>query len=709
MSLRRQLLALGLLTLGLPWAGCQYAREMEGVLRSGLTQSLLASASSIARALDEHEALAGAGQAPDLPERTLYAPALPRAPLLDGYGDDWDPRALEGRRLGPGLEYRLGVHERYLYVLAELSDADTIYASAPGQPPFGDRVVLYLGGTQAPWLLLHTAAPGRLRPVRTTPPEFGPTAETEDRVAGTWVETPDGFAVELRIPLALLAGRFGIGFVDVDRTGPELSARLHSSWRSDETPAQPLKYPAPSLQPAAAPFEQAGWRMRIVDRDGWVLFDGGSVVLPADSAMTNSLAGGLYRWMLGDDQDEELGGYPALENPAGFLADPALRQALTGTAGVRWYREPDAVGTVAAAAVPIRYGGQPQGALILEQGSDVILSLGNTAAARLIGLSTLASLLAALGLLGYATLLSLRVRRLAAAAARALSRHGEIEPSLPGQRAADELGDLARSFSDLLRRVRDYNQYLRSLTGKLAHELRTPLAVAATSIDNIEEEARDPRLAPFLERLREGVARLDRLIRSMSAATALEQAIDNTPSERFPLNAIVTACVDGYRRMHVERTFLLATCETFELDGAPELIAQMLDKLVDNAVEFSASGATITVSLTRSSDGAVLAVANPGPRLPEAMRSQLFESMVSVRDGAAARGHLGLGLYVAALIARCHAAGIDAADLPDGSGVVVRVCFPVSRQPFPASAPVPADGSRRAGTRRSPEPSRGLR
>ena len=51
MSLRLKLLALGLATLGLPWAGCRYAREMEAALREGEQTSLQAVAQTIAASL----------------------------------------------------------------------------------------------------------------------------------------------------------------------------------------------------------------------------------------------------------------------------------------------------------------------------------------------------------------------------------------------------------------------------------------------------------------------------------------------------------------------------------------------------------------------------------------------------------------------------------------------------------------------------------
>ena len=55
MSLRLQLLAVGLLTLVLPWTGLRYVQEMEAALRAGLEQSLLARAATVAAALEQQD------------------------------------------------------------------------------------------------------------------------------------------------------------------------------------------------------------------------------------------------------------------------------------------------------------------------------------------------------------------------------------------------------------------------------------------------------------------------------------------------------------------------------------------------------------------------------------------------------------------------------------------------------------------------------
>jgi two-component system sensor histidine kinase ChvG len=103
----------------------------------------------------------------------------------------------------------------------------------------------------------------------------------------------------------------------------------------------------------------------------------------------------------------------------------------------------------------------------------------------------------------------------------------------------------------------------------------------------------------------------------------------------------------------------------------PEAIAQALDKLVANAVDFAEAGSTITVAVAAQGRSHWrIAVANRGPALPVEMADSLFESMVSVRapadGGPGARGHLGLGLYLVRLIAEFHGGSAQARNRPGG-------------------------------------------
>jgi len=85
--------------------------------------------------------------------------------------------------------------------------------------------------------------------------------------------------------------------------------------------------------------------------------------------------------------------------------------------------------------------------------------------------------------------------------------------------------------------------------------------------------------------------------------------------------------------------------------GAPDLILQLLDKLIENAVDFSASTGTITVRLDRALGNYVLQVQNDGPPIPQVLLGRLFESLFEQRQGRDDKPHFGLGLYIVRLVA----------------------------------------------------------
>ena len=675
MSLRVQLLALAVLTLALPWSGYRYVQELEGALRDGLEQALLASASTVATALADVSLASLRSTTPTPAQNTIYAHPLAAAPELDGYRNDWTLTEAAARSLGDDSRYWVGIHDRFVYVFIEAADDSLVYQRTPTERPYGDRALLLPQGPGAGWLLLHTLSPGTLRPQHTSPSEFIPSARYETRVAAYWRETGTGYALEVRMPVELVGNRLGLALVDVDADADGYAVSLESSWQLDTSLPERFLTRPPALEALGRQFEQPGRRLRIVDADGWVLFDGGALdpVARGIDVTPIGIAEQLLSLVLARGDPP----YSELENPPGYLGDTNLRDALGGPGAIEWYARGTEASAVVVAVVPIATDAGVAGAVILEQGSDAILTLTNEALVELMTFTLGASLLVALGLLSYATYLSFRVRRLARAADTALGPKGEIEAKLPGHRAADEIGDLSRSFSSLLARLRDHTRYLTTLKGKLAHELRTPLAVVATSLDNLEREPHDMRLEPYLGRLREGTDRLDSILAAMSEATALEQAVTSMSREPFGIDAVVRACIEAYGDVYPENTFEYASdVGAASVLGSADLIAQMLDKLVDNAVSFSAPGTKIAIGLRASGNEVVLSVANEGPPLPAAMRDSLFDSLVSVRDRNADRGHLGLGLYVVALIAEFHGGTVDAQDLTDGSGVVFTVQLP---------------------------------
>ena len=666
MNLHRQLLIVSLMTLVLPWAGCQFIRETERALRAGQQDMLAGTALAVADALSQYPEEFPLDRSTDYRVGApLYGHRLDYAPSIDGYVEDW-PIDAESVETFDGVRgaFRVaaGLHGGYVYLFVAVKDPEPDYLTPGSLPaalsadvPSADRVELV--SVSPPYLderfLFAAEAPGRIvtyvRSARGVTPEPG--------VLAHWEDVADGYQLEARIPERVLGTNLGVTVIDAAADGESVAA---ASSFSTPLPG-PLIRPSQELRDIAAGLVQPGMRLYVTDRDGWRLAETGSIVERRDARST-TVAGWLRRFY-GAVVDEGTAAALAAPAPSGRERQTYVRRALDGVPDASWFRSEGDGSAVVAVAQPVVDGGGVIGAVVLQRGTDAILSLTNESLARLLNVTLIAAIAVALGLLGYASWLSRRIRRLSVAAEAALVDPGPaIE--LPSAAAGDELGDLSRSFANVLGALGEYNAYLRTLASKLSHELRTPLAIVMSSLDNLEHEQLDSAAKDYTRRAKDGAERLRRILNAMSEANRVEELMQNAELVEFDVDPVLAATTGAYRDAYAERRFEYRG-ETAEVVGAPELLIQMLDKLVDNAVSFSAAGDRIGLELERRDDTVSIAVENPGPPLPESFRHRLFDSLVSVRVGGDDR-HLGLGLYVARLIAEGHNGRIDAENTSQG-------------------------------------------
>jgi two-component system, OmpR family, sensor histidine kinase ChvG len=353
-----------------------------------------------------------------------------------------------------------------------------------------------------------------------------------------------------------------------------------------------------------------------------------------------------------------------------------VRNALLGVQARRWRHSPDSRAVILSAAHPIWDGEEVVAALVVEETTNAIRSLSNRTLEKIAAVTLVAFALGALVLLLFASRLSLRLRRLRDEAEEAIDSQGRVKKLIAGSKANDEIGDLSRSFSTALERLAQYNAYLEKLGGRLAHELRTPVTVVGSSLENLRMAALPEEARVYTERAAEGLARLQTVLTRMSEATRLEQLVRQGEHERFDAREVVRGCARGYEAIYPNLRFSVSVPDKpVMLRGAPDLYAQMLDKLAANAVDFSTGEEPVRVRLDAQGG---LTVSNSGPALPAEIAGRLFQSMVSGRSGSAAEPHLGLGLYIVRLIAEFHGGQARAANREDGSGVVVKVDCPVA-------------------------------
>lgn len=664
MSLRFKLLIVALSTLVLPWVGWQLVRQVDGLLRQGQEQALMATATTLARALTSLPIEA-------LPDGESVPVARIEAPIrVDGYADDWSSVRRPSAATAPTMQLSLADDRVGLYALVQVRDA-TRQRADPRAPQLrhADHVELGLeiAGRQRIYRLA-SAAPGSFEADAdgTDGADEAALSELPRQLRGEWQEDGSGYRIELRLPRALLSGR--------------IAWRQHDGASNAISP-QPLEWRSvigarPATERALARLAPADVRLRLLSADAVVLADAGGLANPAaDHADPRSgLSRLLYRALVADT----LNGSAVLDGRAARLDASEIWQALSGVAAASWRSDASGEHTVLAVAAPLLEHGDVRAALVLEQASRSVPLLTHRA---LIGLGVAS--LAALGIAGgtlllFGALLSFRIRRLRNAVEQARRNGGRLGGPMPLVDDKDELGDLARSFQRLGDEVAAWTDYLRSLASRLSHELNTPLAIVKSSLDNLDQPISADAARGYLDRARDGADRLSAIVRAMSESNRIERSIAAADAEDVDLVQIVVGCAESYRALAPDRDVQVRVPSTSRpFHGAPELIAQALDKLFDNARTFTPVGGWIRISLldADASNEALVSIrfANQGPPLPLAMQERLFDTLVSVRERSSRAGgevpHLGLGLYVVKLVAELHRGSASAHNLASGDGV----------------------------------------
>ena len=168
------------------------------------------------------------------------------------------------------------------------------------------------------------------------------------------------------------------------------------------------------------------------------------------------------------------------------------------------------------------------------------------------------------------------------------------------------------------------------------------------------------------------------IVQNLADAANLDEALEAEELEAVDLNELLRSYVansaQSYRGVRI--------AYQGPSGGAIAMIAdyrieQMLDKLVDNAVDFHRKGTAVRVQLDCFPGTLQISVSNRGPLMSDSVLKSAFDSMVSHR-GPQNRLHFGLGLYVVRVIAEHHGGMAKAVNLSDGSGVAMIVQLPLA-------------------------------
>jgi signal transduction histidine kinase len=250
---------------------------------------------------------------------------------------------------------------------------------------------------------------------------------------------------------------------------------------------------------------------------------------------------------------------------------------------------------------------------------------------------------------------------------------GDLDQRVPGDGSGDEFDRLAGILNAMLDRIECLMAGMRLATDSLAHDLRRPLTrlKARTELALLQppEPQRDrAALGDVLNQADSALTLFDNLLRiamAQSGAAATELKL-------VDFAAVTRDATELYEPLAEEREIALRLTANGPamIRGQPELLAQSVANLLDNALKYTPVGGSISVAVVVEAATIVFSVADSGPGIPDAERGRVLEPFVRLEESRSTPGS-GLGLSLVAAVARLHDARLTLDDNAPGLRVTL--------------------------------------
>ena len=243
-----------------------------------------------------------------------------------------------------------------------------------------------------------------------------------------------------------------------------------------------------------------------------------------------------------------------------------------------------------------------------------------------------------------------------------------------------ELQPLVASINGALGSLQSALDRERQFASDAAHELRTPVAIIQTQLENALADS-GPAPEPTLRAALQATRSLGQLIGQLLELARLSPEKQRSNYERVALSRLVAeqvavnvAAIDA---KHLEVS--LAGDPNVQVSGNPRLLGILVRNLLDNAIKYTPEAGTIDIVVRSTGSAAELSIADSGPGIPPELRQralQRFYRLPRQQADSSVSGS-GLGLALVEMIARAHCARLTLDSGPVG-GLEVKVQLPLA-------------------------------
>jgi signal transduction histidine kinase len=383
---------------------------------------------------------------------------------------------------------------------------------------------------------------------------------------------------------------------------------------------------------------------------------------------------------------------------APYASRPEIAEALRGGVAQRRRFSSSLDEELLVTAVPILDEGRRAGAVRVTQSVAAVRSEVRRDTLALIALGGVAlalGLLVAWLLAGFLT----RPLRSLTAAARRVSA-GDLD-ARADEGGAREHREVAAAFNDMTDRLGRSLVAQREFVANAAHQLRTPLTGLRLRLEAAGLKTDDPALRRDLEAGEREAERLARTVTDL--LTLAREGQRPAAGAALPLGAAARQAVDRWQPVAEERGCALELDDTAgdaRVRVSAEDAAVILDNLLENAIDHTAPGTTVTVSAAVDGRWGRLAVADEGPGLAREDEDRAFERFFRGASSARRPQGSGLGLTIVRALARRWGGEASLSDRTDGTGALAEIRLPRAS----AAAAPPAGHARRDRLVAEPRP-----
>jgi heavy metal sensor kinase len=260
----------------------------------------------------------------------------------------------------------------------------------------------------------------------------------------------------------------------------------------------------------------------------------------------------------------------------------------------------------------------------------------------------------------------------------------EIEENDLSQRinvnTRDELGRLAATLNAMIGRLERAFHRQKQFTSDASHELRAPLAVIEAESSLALQKERPPGdYRQSLETISQESRRMSSLIEQLLTLARADAGKEQWNFTEVNLGRLITDLSADVEVLCQEKglTCQLGQTEELVIKGDEARLREVFMNLLDNAIRYTPSPGTVSISLHREAQMAVAAITDTGVGIPAEDMPFIFERFYRVdKSRCRAEGGTGLGLAICRHIAEAHGGKIEVESRP-GMGSTFSVRLPL--------------------------------